>query len=51
MGNYMVTAARAVGVSIDSLQRWRRLGEEGREPFACAELTATKHFEMFVGKS
>ena len=34
MGNYLVTAARAAGVSIDSLQRWRRLGEEGREPFA-----------------
>ncbi len=34
MGNYLVTAARAAGVSMDSLQRWRRLGEEGREPFA-----------------
>jgi len=34
MGNYLVTATRAAGVSIDSLQRWRRLGEEGRQPFA-----------------
>ncbi len=34
MGNYLVTAAKAAGVSIDSLQRWRRLGEEGTEPFA-----------------
>ena len=34
MGNYLVTATRAAGVSIDSLQRWRRYGEEGRQPFA-----------------
>jgi len=34
MGNFLTVAARAAGISMDTLQRWRHLGEEGRQPFA-----------------
>ncbi|MGC2444540.1 hypothetical protein [Candidatus Binatus sp.] len=34
MGNFLTIAAKAAGISMDTLQRWRHLGEEGRQPFA-----------------
>lgn len=34
MGNFLTVAARSAGISMDTLQRWRHLGEEGRQPFA-----------------
>lgn len=34
MGCSLTVAARCVGVSLDSLQRWRTLGPQGKEPYA-----------------
>src|ERR1019366_5999605 len=32
-GNYLTIACRASGISLDSLQRWRKRGEAGEDPF------------------